>query len=110
MCTIYLNISRYIVYSHSKNVYASGISRNEEGRYRYLRTRNEFAPDEKYRLCPTQNYIYGWNFKQQIPGLKHGRKKVLKTAMYSIHGITLYGKHPTQRPPNSPGHLEIDVW
>ncbi|XP_060878148.1 uncharacterized protein LOC132950644 [Metopolophium dirhodum] len=88
----------------------NGISRNEEGRYRYLKTRNRFSPDEKYRVCPTYNYKYGWNINKMGPSVvpKHGRKQVLKKAMYSIHGITLYDKHPTQRPLNSPGNLEIE--
>lgn len=92
-----------------KNNRHAGISTNQEGRHRYLKTRNELSPDEKYRTCPTHNFRYGWNFREHVAEMpKHGRAQVM-TALDSIHGITLYHKHPTQRPANSPGHLEIDV-
>lgn len=81
----------------------AGISSNAEGRYRYLKMRNALSPIEKYRVCPTYNFNYGWNAKKQgvAMGPKHGKTEALARAMVSVHGITLYDEHPTQRPPNS---------
>lgn len=65
-------------------------------------------PEEKFYFSPTQNYEYGWNVRNQVIGKspKHGKKQVLKSDIYSVHGVTLYEKHPIHRPPNSSNLLK----
>lgn len=42
------------------NLLYQGISHEDEGRYRYLKTRMLLAPEDKYTFPLTSNFNYGW--------------------------------------------------
>lgn len=83
-------------------LHAADISQNGGGRVRYLKTRSELMPNEKYRSNLTHNTQYGWDtekLKTMSKISRYGKKPYLLCTIHSIHGIHLNLERPKSRAP-----------
>ncbi len=66
-----------------------GFSKEEKGRYQYLRERTELAPEERYTFPVTSSAKYGWkiNEEAQLQKPRHARSKVLSETFYTRTGV-----------------------
>eukprot|EP00062_Callorhinchus_milii_P024159 gi/632983771/ref/XP_007908813.1/ PREDICTED: uncharacterized protein LOC103190017 [Callorhinchus milii] len=66
-----------------------GFSKEEKGRYQYLKARVSKGPDEKYEYPFTTSWDYGWRLgdmvKYQTPA--HGRSAIIQGTFYRKNGI-----------------------
>ncbi|XP_030072746.1 protein SPMIP1 [Microcaecilia unicolor] len=52
----------------TRSLLYSGLSKEEEGRYKYLQERCKIKPEEKYVYPLTTNWMYGWQLGSMDPG------------------------------------------
>ncbi|XP_069765933.1 protein SPMIP1-like [Narcine bancroftii] len=66
-----------------------GFSKEDKGRYQYLKARMKKSPSEKYEYPITSSWNYGWNVEDNVeykkPGF--GRSALVETAFYRRNGI-----------------------
>ncbi|XP_051890102.1 protein ATP6V1FNB-like [Pristis pectinata] len=66
-----------------------GFSKEDKGRYLYLKARMKKGPSEKYEYPLTSSWNYGWKIEDDVeykkPGF--GRSALVETAFYRRNGI-----------------------
>jgi hypothetical protein len=67
-----------------------GFSKEQKGRYQYLKARKQDGPEQKYEYPLLTSYDYGWKLdetglKYQTP--KNGRSKIVEDSFYRRNGI-----------------------
>merc|ERR1712066_597295 len=70
---------------NTKGLIYEGLSKEDEGRKKYLKTRKSKAPEEKYNEIISENYEYGWNQSVMRPNLampKYGKTPVVNMEFY----------------------------
>lgn len=84
-----------------KELIYNGISRDHEGRYKYLTERKKYKPEQKYAFPITSSMDYGWNFYDENERVtssrfkstsfqsasQHGLKNVIKDSFYRENGV-----------------------
>lgn len=58
-----------------KDLIYNGISKDHEGRFKYLRERKKYKPEEKFVFPMTSSMEYGWNFYDKHDKLTSSRFK-----------------------------------
>lgn len=56
-------VPMYPVNPRTRNIIYHGVSKEQEGRHRYLRERLELTPDAKYHFPLLTSWKYGWKIK-----------------------------------------------
>lgn len=69
-----------------KDLIYNGISKDHEGRYKYLSERKRYKPEEKFVFPITSSMEYGWNFYD-----KHDRLTSSRFKSTSFQSPTKYG-------------------
>ncbi|XP_072418162.1 protein SPMIP1-like [Chiloscyllium punctatum] len=66
-----------------------GFSKEEKGRYQYLKARTKKGPSEKYNHAITSSWEYGWKLEDDAEYKKpaFGRSAMVETAFYRRNGI-----------------------
>ncbi|XP_032895238.1 protein ATP6V1FNB [Amblyraja radiata] len=66
-----------------------GFSKEDKGRYLYLKARKKKGPSEKYEYPLTSSWNYGWKIEEDVEYKKpnFGRTALVETAFYRRNGI-----------------------
>lgn len=67
-----------------------GFTKEEKGRYQYLKARKVDNPEEKYEYPLLSSFEYGWKLKEVAPEYKtpaHGRGKIVEESFYRRNGV-----------------------
>lgn len=75
----------------TKKLY-EGVSRDERGRFNYLRCRHKSSPDSRYRWPIVSSWEYGWNIQDVVrleilPTSSHGKRNLVRDTFYSRNGV-----------------------
>ncbi|XP_076469707.1 protein SPMIP1-like [Babylonia areolata] len=71
-----------------------GFTKEETGRYQYLRRRNKIIPEEKFAYPILTSWDYGWRLgdsmtKENIKKPKYGRTHLVQDTFYTRNGIDM---------------------
>lgn len=65
-----------------------GISHHEEGRYAYLKKRNNKSPEEKYEFPILSSCVYGWKIgNNDMTKSPYARTRIIRDTFYRRSGI-----------------------
>lgn len=67
-----------------------GFTKEQKGRYQYLRARKSDNPEEKYEYPLVSSFEYGWKLKEVAPEYKtpqHGRGRIVESSFYRRNGV-----------------------
>ncbi|KAG8576714.1 hypothetical protein GDO81_009943 [Engystomops pustulosus] len=66
-----------------------GTSKEEKGRYRYLKIRNRLGPEEKYCYPITTSWVYGWHLGNLVDNScpQYRRCHIVSDTFYRKNGI-----------------------
>lgn len=85
-----------------KHIIYEGISRDLQGRWKYLNTRKKYKPEEKYEFPVTSSMTYGWQLYDEnnrrftnesaydtevVPTHTHGIKNYVINTFYRQNGV-----------------------
>lgn len=89
-----------------KQIIYEGISRDLQGRWKYLNTRKKYKPEEKYEFPVTSSMTYGWQLYDEqnrrfandtayessglddvVPTHRHGIKNYVMNTFYRQNGV-----------------------
>ncbi|KAM3926673.1 protein SPMIP1 [Leptodactylus fuscus] len=75
-----------------------GTSKEQKGRYYYLKIRNSLGPDEKYKYPITSSWVYGWNLGNLVDNScpQYRRCRIVSDTFYRKNGI-----------PSQPNHTDM---
>ncbi|XP_029472195.1 protein ATP6V1FNB [Rhinatrema bivittatum] len=82
----------------TRSLLYSGISKEEEGRYRYLHQRLQLKPDDKYMHPLSTNWTYGWQLGKVDPGQRsiYPRCNLVRDTFFRRNGaLSLLDPHDT---------------
>ncbi|UJR13293.1 hypothetical protein I4U23_000311 [Adineta vaga] len=79
----------YPVKKEHQQILSDGFSGEEKGRYKYLKVRQEIAPDHKYQYPVSSSMEYGWKLDEnayhyQTP--KHAQGNLIQESFYRTNG------------------------
>ncbi|XP_078091832.1 protein SPMIP1-like [Mustelus asterias] len=88
VATVTLSIMRPVTPEVRALLY-DGFSKEEKGRYQYLKARTKKGPSEKYKHALTSSWDYGWKLEDDAEYKKppFGRSAMVETAFYRRNGI-----------------------
>jgi hypothetical protein len=67
-----------------------GFSKEEKGRYQYLKSRKSENPEDKFEYPLLSSFEYGWKLKEVAPAYKtpvNGRSKIVEDSFYRRNGV-----------------------
>lgn len=67
-----------------------GFTKEEKGRYQYMKSRKSENPEEKYEYPLLSSFEYGWKLKEVAPAYKtpsNGRSKIVEDSFYRRNGV-----------------------
>jgi hypothetical protein len=67
-----------------------GFSKEEKGRYQYLKARKSDNPEDKFEYPLLSSFEYGWKLKEVAPTYKtpaHGRTKIVEDTFHRRNGV-----------------------
>ncbi|CAF1627243.1 unnamed protein product, partial [Adineta ricciae] len=73
---------------HQRLLY-DGFSAEDKGRFRYLKVRQEFAPEQKYQYPISSSMEYGWKLDENAHHYQtpiHARGKFIEESFYRTNG------------------------
>nr|XP_033814171.1 protein ATP6V1FNB [Geotrypetes seraphini] len=82
----------------TRSLLYNGISKEEEGRFKYLRERYKLKPEEKYVHPLTTSWSYGWQLGNMDPTQHsiYSRYPILKDTFFRRNGVfSLLNPHDT---------------
>lgn len=74
----------------TKDLLFDGISKEEKGRYQYLKARKSETPENKYDYPILSSFEYGWKLNElntPFKSQRHGRSKIVEESFYRRNGI-----------------------
>jgi len=80
----------YPVNKEHKDVLFDGFSKEEKGRYKYLKLRKVVPPENKYQYPISNTMEYGWKLGesgQQFKAPTHARGKIVEESFYRRNGV-----------------------
>ncbi|GFT20668.1 uncharacterized protein NPIL_61341 [Nephila pilipes] len=79
------------VHPKTKKLLYEGISKEDEGKIKYLKVRKKKKPEDKYYFPVCTSWEYGWTYGQE-PDLsfpEHGRKQAMKPSFFRPNDVQL---------------------
>ena len=73
-----------------KNIIYEGISRDLQGRWKYLNTRKRYKPEEKYEFPVTSSMAYGWQLYDENNRRQDEESSYERDSVPSKYGIKNY--------------------
>lgn len=72
-----------------------GTSKEEKGRYRYLKTRKSLGPEEKYCYPIATSWVYGWHLGNFVDNScpQYRRCRIVSDTFYRKNGIPTQPNH-----------------
>ncbi len=80
----------------TKGLLYDGFTKEERGRYQYLRARTAANPEDKYEFPLLSSWEYGWKLKDVAQTFKtpaHGRSKIVEESFYRRNGVFEYKRN-----------------
>lgn len=77
----------------TKKLLYDGFTKEERGRYQYLRARTANNPEDKFEFPILSSFDYGWRLKDVSQTFKtpaHGRSKIVEESFYRRNGVFEY--------------------
>ena len=74
----------------TKKILYDGFTKEEKGRYLYLKTRKSANPEDKYEHPVVSSFEYGWKLNEVAPKYKtpeNGRSKIVEESFYRRNGV-----------------------
>ena len=74
----------------TKALLFDGFTKEERGRYQYLRARTAANPEDKYEYPLLSSWEYGWKLNDVAQTFKtpaHGRSKIVEESFYRRNGV-----------------------
>lgn len=83
------SVEMYGVSHQVKDKLYDGFTKNEKGRYDYLKTRKEVIPEEKYSFPVSSSMTYGWKLDGQfeLARPRYARSSLVRDTFYTTNKI-----------------------
>lgn len=80
-----------------------GITKEEKGRYQYLKERIQTIPEKRYQFPLCSSWDYGWRMEDYIPkdtikNAEYGRRAIVESDFFTRNGIPQYHKNRHLKP------------
>ncbi|XP_063782771.1 protein SPMIP1 [Pseudophryne corroboree] len=85
--TSVMNTQMKPVSPKTRSLLYNGTSKEEEGRYRYMKTRSHLKPEEKYLFPLATSWEYGWEIVNIDNNNWHRRCRIVTDTFYRKNGI-----------------------
>ena len=80
----------------TKKLLFDGFTKEEKGRYQYLRARTAANPEDKYEFPLLSSWDYGWKLNEVAQKFKtppFGRSKIVEESFYRRNGVFEFKPH-----------------